>query len=196
MWQQEIKMCLCILCQAMRASSSTKRRRNIRVHCWAVLLGWKAQRSSCIVGCCGANVEPAIQKQQISSTCPSIRSVSSPSNGISSFSLPMTRGFDMLFHAIPLCWHLNPTFLAACLCHMVSPHGSCDTYIQVTSSWFLHFSSCFVFCCRNFHIEPGQEMAELDRHSVALTQNLEHFDIYRRRTAGTDTTGRRQPKHI
>ena len=97
---KEVFIGWCVLCQAMRASSYTKRRRNIRVHCWAVLLGWKAQRSSCIVGCCRANVEPAIQKQQISSTCPSIRSVSSPSNGISSFSLPLTRGFDMLFHYV------------------------------------------------------------------------------------------------
>eukprot|EP00434_Breviolum_minutum_P009402 symbB.v1.2.008280.t1/scaffold519.1/size192877/8 len=39
----------------------------------------------------------------------------------------------------------------------------------------------YSFCFQNFHIEPGKEMEELDRHSVALAQNLEHFDIYRRR---------------
>jgi len=45
-----------------------------------------------------------------------------------------------------------------------------------------HRSFISISCdLRNFHIEPGKEMEELDRHSVALAQNLEHFDIYRRR---------------
>lgn len=107
-------------------------------------------------------------------------------------------------HAIPLCWHLNNGKLPVDnILFSKLPVDNilfCSSFVVLVVLWFcfkfqvFHRSFILHISCdvRNFHIEPGKEMEELDRHSVALAQNLEHFDIYRRRRHGvTDTKKKR-----